>query len=66
MPVEIGEVVTQVEVTDPQSVLTPAVLAQVVEAVLAELARRQASGRARSTELDLRAVVEQQRHPGGR
>jgi len=61
MPIEIHEVVTHVEVTDSQSVLSPDVLARVVEAVLAELERREQAVRARATEHDLRPIVEQQR-----
>lgn len=64
MPVEIRELVTQVEVTDPQSVLSPAVLAKVVEAVITELDKRGQAKDARRSELDLRPIVEQQRAHG--
>ena len=66
MPVQINEIVTTVDVVEPQSVLDPAVLEQVVQAVIAELDRRQQAGRARRPELDLRSVVQQQRDTGGR
>lgn len=65
MEIDIQELHTEIEVTDPGSVLTPAVLAQVTEAVLAELKRRDQAARARATELDLRPVVEQQRRARG-
>ena len=61
MPVYINEIVTTVDVVDSPSVLDPEVLAQVVQAVIAELDRRQQAGRARRPELDLRSVVQQQR-----
>jgi hypothetical protein len=66
MHVEIQELHTEVEVTDSQSVLAPAVLAQVVAAVIAELDKRDRAGQERGSELDLRSVVEQQRDTGGR
>jgi hypothetical protein len=63
-PVEIHELVTRVEVTDSQSVLSPEVLARIVEAVLEKLRRDQQAQRARRTEHDLRPIVEQQRDAG--
>ena len=65
MPIEIQELHTSVEVAAPESVLTPAVLAQVVKAVLAELDARERPAQARASELDLRPVIQQQRSKGG-
>ncbi len=64
MPVEIQELHAEVEVTDPASVLTPEVLAQVVDAVIAELGRRSRASGARAEERDLRSVVQRQRGDG--
>jgi hypothetical protein len=65
MPVRIEEVHTSVQVVDPQTLLTPAVLAQVVEAVIRQLDARDRAEQSRGTELDLRSVVEQQRAARG-
>jgi hypothetical protein len=65
MPVRIEEVNTSVQVVDPQALLSPAVLAQIVEAVLRQLDARDRESQARGTELDLRSVVEQQRTARG-
>lgn len=65
MPIRIEEIHTSVQVVDPQTLLSPAVLAQIVEAVLRQLDLRTQQSRARATELDLRSVVEQQRTARG-
>lgn len=65
MDVRIEEVTTSVHVVDPQSLLTPDVLARVVEAVVARLDARTRDTGVLGSELDLRSVVEQQR-AGGR
>lgn len=65
MSVHIDEVQTSVQVVDQQALLTPAVLEQVVAAVLARLDSRARDEHARGTERDLRSVVEQQRAVGG-
>lgn len=65
MAVRIEEIHTSVQVVDPQTLLSPAVLAQIVEAVLRQLDLRTQQSRARATELDLRSVVEQQRTARG-
>jgi hypothetical protein len=65
MPVRIEEMHTSVQVVDSQALLSPAVMAQIVEAVLRQLDARESESRARATELDLRSVVEQQRAARG-
>lgn len=65
MSVHIDEIETTVQVVDPQALLTPAVLEQIVAAVLARLVARERADEARATELDLRSVVEQQRAAAG-
>lgn len=65
MAVRIEEMHTSIQVVDPQTLLTPSVLAQVVDAVLAQLEARGRESHARSTELDLRSVVQQQRTRAG-
>lgn len=65
MAVHIDEVHTSVQVVDPQALLTPAVLEQIVAAVLERLSARDRDSQARGTELDRRSVVEQQRATRG-
>lgn len=65
MPVEIKELVTTVDVVDPDSMLSPAVLERIVEAVLARLQARQGAAQARASELRVESVVQQQRARGG-
>lgn len=65
MSVHIDEIQTSVQVVDPQALLTPAVLEQIVAAVLERLDARDRDEHARATELDLRSVVEQQRTERG-
>jgi len=65
MPVRIEEINTSVQVVDAQALLSPAVVAQIVETVLRQLDARDRESRARDTELDLRSVVEQQRTARG-
>lgn len=64
MPIEIQELVTQVEVTDSQSLLSPEVLARIVETVLERLKANEQAEQARRSEHDLRPIVEQQRDAG--
>jgi len=59
--VRIEELTTAVHAVDPAALLTPAVLGQVVDAVLAQLATRSRDEQTLGSELDLRPVVEQQR-----
>lgn len=65
MPVRIEELVTSVHVVDPQALLTPEVLEQIVAEVLRRLDARERDESALGTELDLRSVVEQQRTARG-
>jgi hypothetical protein len=65
MPIRIEEMHTSVEVVDSQALLSPAVLARIVEAVVRRLAEHEHQENARDTERDLRSVVEQQRATGG-
>ena len=64
MDVRIEELTTTVHAVDPEALLTPAVLARVVDAVLATLAARNRDEQTRDSELDLRSIVEQQRAVG--
>lgn len=64
MDVRIEELTTAVHAVDPEALLTPAVLARVVDAVLAQLAARGGHQQTRDSELDLRSIVEQQRSGG--
>lgn len=65
MPVEIRELVTTVDVVDPEAMLSPAVLDRIVQAVLARLQARQGAEQARASELRVESVVQQQRAKGG-
>lgn len=65
MPIRIEEMHTTVRVVDSQELLSAAVLAKVVEAVLRRLEERDQQSQARDTERDLRSVVEQQRSARG-
>jgi len=65
MPVEIKELVTRVDVVDPESMLSPEVLERIVSAVLARLQTRDQAGRARASELKVESVVQHQRARGG-
>jgi hypothetical protein len=64
MPIEIQELVTQVEVVDSEAVLDPRVFARIVEQVLAASRDRERTEQARRSELDIRPIVEQQRDRG--
>jgi len=67
MDVHIDEMSTTVRVVDSQSVLSPAVLAQIVKAVIAAIDAREGTERIRHSETRIRSVVEQQeeRRSGG-
>jgi hypothetical protein len=65
MPVEIKELVTRVDVVDPEAMLSPEVLERIVAAVLARLASCERAERARASELRVESVVQQQRAKGG-
>lgn len=65
MPVEIRELVTRVDVVDPESMLSPAVLEQIVTAVLDRLQAREQAGRARASGFVIESVVQEQRAKGG-
>jgi hypothetical protein len=65
MAVHIDEVHANVSMVDPGSLLSAAVLDQIVEAVVARLDARCRDRQARASELDLRSVVEQQRAARG-
>ncbi|GAF48250.1 hypothetical protein [Rhodococcus wratislaviensis] len=66
MDVHIEEMHTAVRAVDAQALLTPAVLSQIVQAVLQELEHRAKGDQTRKSELDLRSVVERQRAKGMR
>jgi hypothetical protein len=61
MDVRIEQMTTTVDSVDPSSLLTPAVLAQIVDAVILRLETAGRAARSRATELDTRSVVDQQR-----
>jgi hypothetical protein len=61
MDVRIEEMTTTVDSVDPSSLLTPAVLARIVDAVISDLETAKRAARMRSAELDMRSVVDQQR-----
>jgi hypothetical protein len=61
MDVRIEEMTTTVDSVDPSSLLTPAVLARIVDAVISDLETANRAARMRSAELDMRSVVDQQR-----
>jgi hypothetical protein len=61
MDVRIEQMTTTVDSVDPSSLLTPAVLAQIVDAVILRLETAGRAARRRATELDTRSVVDQQR-----
>ena len=66
MEIRIEELSTSIDAVDGQALLTPAVLARIVAAVRAELAREDQARLIRDSEMDLRSVVERQREPLGR
>ena len=57
MDVHIGEVTSTVRATDSQSMLSPAVLRQIVNAVLAELKRQEQEEMRRQSDTRLEAGV---------
>jgi hypothetical protein len=59
--VRIEELTTTVSAVDPESLLTPAVVARLVDAVCVHLAARSRSAQVSESERDLRSVVDQQR-----
>jgi hypothetical protein len=61
MDVRIEEMTTTVDSVDPSSLLTPAVLARIVDAVISDLETAKLAERSRATEVDTRSVVDQQR-----
>ena len=64
MPIRIEEMHTSVRVVDAEALLSPALIARIVEAVLARIHEDEQQSKARDTERDLRSVVEQQRAAG--
>lgn len=63
MEVHIEEMSSKVQAADTQSSLTPGVLRQIVQAVLAELQASEAADRRRQGERKLRAGSVAQPHP---
>ena len=61
MDVRIEQVTSTVESVDPSALLTPAVLARIVDAVIARLEADRRAARSRASEVDTRPVIEQQR-----
>lgn len=61
MDVRIEQMTTTVDSVDPSSLLTPAVLAEIVDAVILRLETTRRAARSRATEVDTRSVVDQQR-----
>jgi hypothetical protein len=61
MDVRIEQMTTTVDSVDPSALLTPAVLARIVDAVISDLETAKLAARMRSAELDMRSVVDQQR-----
>jgi hypothetical protein len=63
MEVHVGEMSSTVRATDSVSLLTPSVLRQIVQAVLAELQVAQTADRQRQSERRLQAGSVPQPHP---
>lgn len=61
MDVRIEQVTSTVESVDPSALLTPAVLARIVDAVIARLEADTRAAHRRASEADTRPVIEQQR-----
>lgn len=61
MDVRIEQLTSTVESVDPSALLSPAVLARIVDAVIARLEAERRDAHHRESELDTRSVVEQQR-----
>jgi hypothetical protein len=65
MDVHVGEMSSTVRATDSQSLLTPSVLRQIVEAVMAELQVAKATDQQRASERKLQAGSVAQPFPWG-
>jgi hypothetical protein len=61
MDVRIEQMTTTVDSVDPSALLTPAMLAEIVDAVIVRLEKTRRAERSRATEVDTRSVVDQQR-----
>lgn len=65
MDVHIEELHSSVQVVDPTTLLSPQVLAVVVDAVLRRLEEQRTQDRRRSSEREIGSVVERQRARSG-
>jgi hypothetical protein len=61
MDVQIDEVSSTVEIVDRESLLSPEILARIVDAVRARLAAERRQQHDQAADVDFRSVVEQQR-----
>lgn len=64
MPVHIEELTVETTVVEPEGLLTPELLQQIVAAVVHEIEARARAEKSRATERDLRSTVERQRAKG--
>jgi hypothetical protein len=59
--IQIGELTTQVDVVDGNSLLDHATVNRIVQAVMAEIDRRKSAESTLRSDLDTRSIVDQQR-----